>query len=215
MNTARWINDTDGSHLHEPRGFSPRGACARWVAACALIGTLLTACDAPPAINPWRDDSIPAETWSTPSRDGVLAAGREPTLRERDLPAIEAPRAFDDVPHYPLWWEDPFEDKGDGDGMFAWTWADYVAMPYCYARFLLNTVASPVSVLVTLPGTPMVSDGNLSPGLLGYDHDAAPGTTPDPTAERSDFFPDDLPPPHVSPGPADEPVELPAEDIGA
>ena len=49
------------------------------------------------------------------------------------------------MPHYPLWWEDPFEDKGDEDGKFAWTWMDYFAMPYSLARWDLNTVAVPVS----------------------------------------------------------------------
>ena len=87
-----------------------------------------------------------------------------------------------DVPHSPLWWEDPLEDKGDQNRAFAWTWQDYVAIPYSFGRFLLNTMAWPVSALVTPPGTPMVSDGQ-----IGRDHDAATGTSPDPTATLADF----------------------------
>ena len=85
-----------------------------------------------------------------------------------------------------LWWEDPFEDKGDQDDTFAWTWQDYVAMPYSFGRFLLNTIAWPVSAVVTPPWASMVSDGN-----VGRDHDATVGTSPDPTAGPSDFgYPD-------------------------
>ncbi len=147
-----------------------------------LIAVALPACDQPPAVNPWRDDSIPARTWSTPSRDGILSADSEPVIRQRQVPLAGAPHFNAGVPHYPLWWEDPLEDKGDQDSSFAWTWQDYVAMPYSFGRFLLNTMAWPVSATVTPPGTPMVSDGR-----IGRDHDAATGTSPDPTATLADF----------------------------
>ena len=55
-------------------------------------------------------------------------------------------------------------------------------MPYSFSRFLLNTVAWPVSAVVTPPGTTMVSDG-----VTGKDHDAKRGTSPNPTATREDF----------------------------
>lgn len=140
------------------------------------------ACNEPPAVNPWRDDAITRETWTTPSEQGFLAGGREPVLRERGFSKSIAPTVDPRVPHYPLWWEDPFEDKGDMDGTFAWTWQDYVAMPYSYARYHLNTIAWPVSAIVTPPGTPMVSDG-----VIGRDHDAERGFSPDPTATATDF----------------------------
>ena len=140
------------------------------------------ACNQPPAVNPWRDDSIPRETWSTPSRDGVLAASPEPAPRHRPGHEVPGPEVKGDVPHYPLWWEDPLEDKGDQDRVFAWTWQDYVAMPYSFGRFLLNTIGWPLSAAVTPPGTPMLSDGR-----IGRDHDAATGRSPDPTAGPTDF----------------------------
>ena len=162
---------------------SQNATLLRLVSAAGLLSVLLAACNEPPAVNPWRDDSISREAWSTPSRDGVLAAGHAPALRHRELAETQAPLADNSVPHYPLWWEDPFEDKGDSNAEFAWTWQDYVGMPYGFGRFLLNTVAWPVSAAVTPPGTPMVSDG-----CIGRDHDAARGTSPDPTAEATDFW---------------------------
>jgi len=151
-----------------------------------LIGLagLIPACNQPPAINPWRDDAIPQSAWSTPSQDAILAAGYDPVIRHRDISEIQAPCAAGDVPHYPLWWEDPFEDIGDGNNTYAWTWQDYVAMPYGFGRFLLNTMAWPASLAVTPPGTPMVSDGQ-----IGRHHDAARGFSADPTADRSDVHP--------------------------
>jgi hypothetical protein len=112
----------------------------------------------------------------------VLASGAQPAIRRRDVPEARVPRADEGVPHYPLWWEDPLEDKGDQNDTFAWTWQDYVGMPYSLGRFLLNTMAWPVSAGVTPPGAAMVSDGN-----VGRDHDAARGNSPDPTATGADF----------------------------
>jgi hypothetical protein len=140
------------------------------------------ACQQPPAVDPWRDDALPPSTWSTPSADGFLSEGHPPAHRSRDVATQPAPSVSNAVAHYPLWWEDPFEDKGDGNNTFAWTLADYVDMPYALGRFLLNTMGWPVSAVVTPPGTPMVSDGR-----VGRDHDARPGLYADPTAELSDF----------------------------
>lgn len=157
-----------------------------WVMPVIFV-IVIPACNQPPAVNPWRDDSISSAAWSTPSQDAILAAGHDPVIRRRDVPVIQAPCADGDVPHYPLWWEDPFEDKGDGNNTFAWTWQDYAAMPYGFGRFLLNTMAWPVSMAVTPPGTPMVSDGQ-----IGRDHDATRGFSPDPTADRSDVHPNQV-----------------------
>ncbi|HSW46341.1 MAG TPA: hypothetical protein VLM89_12300 [Phycisphaerae bacterium] len=152
-----------------------------WLAIASLALLCLSACYS----NPFHDDSIARGTETTASEQGVLASGHEPKLRHRDLPRATAPCAVGQVQHYPLWWEDSFEDKGDGDNLFAWTYADYVAGPAVYARWLLNTVGWPVSAGVTPPGTPMVSDGR-----IGQFHDAAPGRSPNPTADAADFNPD-------------------------
>jgi hypothetical protein len=147
-----------------------------------LLAMLLTACNQPPAVNPWRDDSIPPSTYGTASSEAVLAANEAPAIRQREVPPAKSPEASYEVPHYPLWWEDPFEDQGDKDGQFAWTWQDYFDMPYGLARFILNTCGWPVSAIVTPPGTPMVSDG-----VVEKVHDAKRGFSPDPTAGPEDF----------------------------
>lgn len=141
-----------------------------------------TACNQPPAVNPWMDDSIGPQAWTTPSEQGVLAAGRSPAVRQRGGPPQDLILPRSSVPHYPLWWQDPFIDKGDGDGRFAWTWQDYVGMPYGLGRFILNTIAVPASVVVHPPGTSWVSDG-----VVEGDHDARPGKSPDPDASPADF----------------------------
>lgn len=177
-------------------------------ATCGLMlafvcGPLITtACNEPPGVNPWRDDSIPRAEWTNPSEQGVIEANKEPVIRERESETIET-SAYGGVPHYPLWWEDPFEDKGDGDGKFAWTYADYIALPYGQGRFLLNTMAFPVSVVVTPPWTSMVSDGE-----IGRDHDAQPGFTPDPTGEPGDLIRPESVEPIEAKGADPEPVAL-------
>ena len=151
-------------------------------AAGALGWFMVAGCNTPPAVNPWRDDSLTRASYSSPSSEGILAAGRPPSVRVRDFDEMAGPHVAGDVPHYPLWWEDPLEDKGDQDRVVAWTWQDYVGMPYSFGRFLLNTMAWPVSAVVTPPGTAMLSDS-----VVGRDHDARPGASPNPTAGPEDF----------------------------
>lgn len=163
-------------------------------AGMCVLGSLLGACNEPPAVNPWRDDSIPPSTWSTPSARGIMAANHEPVLRRDDSPPKLAPMVCGDVPHYPLYFEDPFSDQGDGNCQFAWTWQDYFAMPYSFGRMLLNGMAFPISVVVTPPCSPQVSDGVVcpSPRIVDFSscyhpHDALPGNSPDPAGDQTDF----------------------------
>mgnify|MGYP006908268508 FL=1 len=146
-----------------------------------VLAGLLVGCNQPPAVNPWQDDSISRDARSTPTQDGILEAGHEPALRQRDI-APSTHQTHHEVPHYPLWWEDPFEDKGDQNDTFAWTWQDYVVMPYSVGRFALNGLAWPISAIVTSPGTPLISDG-----VPGRDHDARPGKSPNPQSDPGDF----------------------------
>jgi hypothetical protein len=150
------------------------------LAVCVIVP--LIGCNAP-GVHPWRDDSIPPSAYGSATSEVILEAGEEPAIRVLDVPPTQALRVRDTVPHWPLWWEDPFEDQGDKDGQFAWTWQDYFNMPYAPARFMLNTVAFPVSAIVTLPGTPMVSDGRVD-----NTHDAQRGRSPDPVAGPEDFM---------------------------
>jgi hypothetical protein len=153
------------------------------LASVFVAAVLVSACNEPPGVHPWRDDSIPVSEYGTASSQIVLAANVPPAVRQRNVEPSNAPHVSYQVPHYPLWWEDSFEDQGDNDNMFAWTWQDYFDMPYAPGRFVLNTLAWPVSAVVTLPGTPMVSDG-----IVGKNgNDAKPGRSPDPTAGLEDF----------------------------
>ncbi len=143
----------------------------------------LTGCNQPPAVNPWRDDSIPPSEYGTASSELVLSTNTEPAVRVRDYPEMLAPVARYQVPHYPLWWEDPFEDQGDKNCSFAWTWQDYFDLAYSPARFAADTLAWPVSAIVTPPGTPMVSDG-----VVDNTFDSRRGVSPNPTAGPEDFI---------------------------
>jgi len=125
-------------------------------------------------INPFLDDSPAVEQVTTASVEGARAAPRQPSIPPRDFEPFAVYAQDGTVDHWPLWWEDPFEDKGSEDDRFAWTLEDYFAYGYCPARFLLNTMAFPVSAYVTKPGTVMCSDGKLSRQPLGYDHDPTP-----------------------------------------
>jgi hypothetical protein len=148
-----------------------------------VMAAIFAGCNQPPAVHPWRDDSIPPSEYGTASSEAVRAANVAPAVRTRnDMPVTQAPIASGEVAHYPLWWEDPFEDQGDKDDQFAWTWQDYLDMPYGLGRFMLNTMGWPVSAVVTPPGTSMVSDG-----VVGKVHDAKVGKSPNPTATPDDF----------------------------
>lgn len=142
--------------------------------------SLLSGCAHVP--NQFREDgpSVTAH-WDSPTVADVRQrfAPAEPRHRECQTTTVAAQSGA--VIHWPLYFEDPFEDKGHGrtdethpHDVYRGGWEDYVALPYCYARFTANWLMLPVSAIVTPPWTPMASDGKLSKQLLGYDHDAAP-----------------------------------------
>jgi hypothetical protein len=150
------------------------------------LAALASSCNTPPAVNPWVDDSIPEQKWYTPSSESVLVARAEPSITHRKGPTLVAPTVDPNVPHYPLWWEDSFEEVGDKDGYFAWTWVDYFAMPASYGRFWVNTLGFPASIIVDPPGAHMISDG--IPERRGLcEQDSKRGYSNDPNATMRDF----------------------------
>lgn len=185
-------------------GVSRRACGVAGMLAALVVSAVLAGCNEPPAVNPWRDDSIPRSVYGTASSEAIVQAGQAPAVRVRNLPQVAAPVARNEVPHYPLWWEDPFEDQGDNNDEFAWTWQDYLDMPYGLGRFMLNTMGWPVSAVVTPPGTPMVSDG-----VVEKVHDAKRGVSPDPVAGPADFD-STLPEGPSAPEPAESPGPQPA-----
>ena len=139
--------------------------------------------------NPWRDSSLAInDDMTTPSADTYGKTGRSEFATEtrRTWTASRVEHHNGSVTHWPLWFEDPFEDRGNTDcpmtcpeverdlpdNQFAWNWVDYFQIAYGPARQVLNIIGWPVSAVVTPPGTLMESDGRISKGLLGYDHDA-------------------------------------------
>lgn len=137
--------------------------------ACLTFSMWVSGCSG--TLNPFVDDSV--RVADTPSARKLREAQVESAQRSRGWPESRLAGVSGEVVHWPTWQEDPFEDKGSDDGQFAWTAEDYLAHPYSFVRWLLNTFMLPVSMAVTPPGTPMVSDGELSRQALGSDHDAA------------------------------------------
>ena len=134
---------------------------------------LLSGCAHVP--NQWREDGpSTVMDWDSPTAADVYARFEPAVQLQRDWPRIEVAAESGAVTHWPLYFEDPFEDKGAGRAEYRLGWEDYLAMPYGYARFTLNWLLLPVSAVVTPPWTLMESDGVLSRQRLGYDHDATP-----------------------------------------
>jgi hypothetical protein len=135
--------------------------------------------------NQFREDgpSVDAQ-WDSPTAADVYARFQpaEARMRAWDVTATQSEDGT--VTHAPLYFEDPYEDKGsaalrdsrdvelDEAPEYRMGWEDVVAAPYGYARHTLNWLALPVSMVVTPPWTEMESDGVLSEQALGYDHDA-------------------------------------------
>lgn len=133
--------------------------------------------------NPFKDSSAGVdEEMTTSSAQGYnVEAEFAPVLRRGWVPT-RVRYENGAVTHWPQWFEDPFENKGNPladpadrdapDNRFALNALDYLHILYGPARLTLNLISYPVSAIVTLPGTLMESDGRIDEGLLGYDYDA-------------------------------------------
>ena len=148
--------------------------------SAALVVVLLAGCTYVP--NQFREEgpSVTAQ-WDSPTAADVKARFAAAAQRQRGWTETTVAPGSGAVDHLPLYFEDPFEDKGAGrtdetdpHNVYRGGWEDYVALPYCFARFTGNWLMFPVSAIVTTPWTIMESDGRLSRQLLGYDHDAIP-----------------------------------------
>ncbi len=149
------------------------------LAGAVLLGLALWGCTYVP--NQFKEDG-PSGTmaWESPTEADLRARYAPAEQQQRGW--AETPIAADSgaVPHPPLYFEDPFEDKGDGrtdetdpHNVYRSGWEDDVALFYDPARFGLNLVGLPVSAIVTPPWVVLESDGKVSKQILGYDHDAA------------------------------------------
>lgn len=143
-----------------------------------LTVCLLAGCAYGP--NWFREDGPSVDMpWDSPSATDIKAKYQPAPQRHRDSQRATLAPSDGAVRHWPLYFEDPFIDKGTGrtdetDPHNVWHagWEDYVALPCSPARYVANLVLLPVSAVVTPPVTVQESDGKLSRQLLGYDHDA-------------------------------------------
>ncbi|MCK6456615.1 MAG: hypothetical protein L6Q92_08820 [Phycisphaerae bacterium] len=134
--------------------------------------------------NPFKDSAAYSRPlMTTPSADAYLSSDtRAPAMAQRHWRASDVRHENGTVTHWPIWFEDPFVDKGNGvtdpadrdapDNEFAWNGADYLHIGYGPGRWMLNLFGLPFSAVAQPPGCLMASNGRLDKGLLGYDHDA-------------------------------------------
>lgn len=123
-------------------------------------------------VDPFQDESQQLMSVSTPSVRAVLATDRLSPPRSRPFAPREYAAVSGSVEHGPLYFEDGFEDGGSDDGKLAWTEEDYLQWLYWDARFLVNLVGLPFSMIVHPPWTVMSSDGVPDREWLGWHHDA-------------------------------------------
>ncbi len=156
------------------------GLCAA-MAALALAGCSHTE-------NQWREDGPSRQVdWRTPTEIDIRENHEPGEQRVREWEAMNVAAVDGTVTHWPLYFEDPFEDKGSGNSPFdpfqsganeyKLGWEDFFAIPYTHARYTLNYLLLPFSAIATPPWTVMASDGFISRQALGYDHDATPRST--------------------------------------
>lgn len=146
------------------------GAVFSGLAACLL----LAGCANVP--NQWREDgpSVGAE-WNSPTAIDVRDHYKPAPPKTRKQPEMVLAAEPYGVAHWPLYFENPFVDKGhgrQGSNKYHIGWEDCIAVPYSYARFTVNWLFLPVSAVVTPPWTLMASDGEISEQCLGPDQDA-------------------------------------------
>src|SRR5262245_30193328 len=113
---------------------------ARYAFAVLASLSIATGC-ARQLNNPWVDSGAWANAdMTTPSAEGFLRM-HEPVARvSREWPRCNVHGFNGAVTHWPVWWEDPFVDKGNdstdpsdrdrADTCFAVTWVDYLAIAY-------------------------------------------------------------------------------------
>ncbi|MGD8453089.1 MAG: hypothetical protein PVJ57_14820 [Phycisphaerae bacterium] len=184
------------------RPSSKLARAAGWGGVLVLVLVLAGCAHVP---NQFREDGPSVGvTLDSPTVQDVKSrvSPAEPTCRGWHVQTVSAESGA--VTHWPLYFEDPFEDKGHGrtdqthpGNVYHLGWEDYLAMPYGLARFTANWLMLPVSAVVTPPWTLMESDGKLSRQILGYDHDA--------TRARATAAPEE-PAPAEPPASQDEPA---------
>jgi len=88
----------------------------------------------------------------TASYDQIMSAPSEPSpIQTRHWAPTQARYEKPTVSHFPSYFLDPFETRGDGVDGYGWSYMDLAAVAYSPARFVVNTVAIPVSMVKDPP----------------------------------------------------------------
>lgn len=152
----------------------------RILIAGSLFIMLLTGCAHVP--NYYRETGPSVDmAWDSPTAMDIKERFEPAQIQPRDWTRSTVAPKSGAIHHWPLYFEDPFEDKSHGrttathgHNVYHLGWEDWVALPYGLSRFTANWLMLPVSAVVTPPWTVMVSDGEISRQLVFRDHDATP-----------------------------------------
>jgi hypothetical protein len=150
----------------------PSSSMRHVFSAVAIVLTIAAGSGCELLVDPLADEWADQAPVTTPSAEAARAAETTPNFQQRDFSPMVTAAESGAVTHGPLYFEDPFEEGGSNDGRYAWTWEDFFYEFLGPGRFVINGVASPVSVVATPPWTVMVSDGRPSREVAGHLHDA-------------------------------------------
>lgn len=120
----------------------------------AALATVITGCEAT------AKSDLAEPTWQgTASYERIFAqkATAGPIAR-RPWPQTTAGYEPCIVTHFGSYYDDPFVTTGDGDNAYGWTALDAVAFGYSPARFVVNTLAVPISMIKEPPGILTTTD---------------------------------------------------------
>jgi len=130
---------------------------ALWGVACWAAVTLLGGCYQYPDV--FLDDLPQSAMVTTASAKAASEATMTPVLRQRGYESFPIEAHDGTTAHAPLWLEDPFEMAGSDDEQFAATGEEFLYFPYGMARFVVNVLLLPVSMVPEPPYTVVCSDG--------------------------------------------------------
>lgn len=168
-------------------------------AAWSLSVVLLATAGCAHVNNPFKDSGALIDIeMTTASTEGYRGKTEFAATRHRAWEPATVRFQNGAVSHWPQWFEDSLEDKGNDydpadrdvpDNRFAWNWVDYAYIFGGPARMTVNTMLYPISAIVTPPGTLMESNGRIDKGLIWHEHDAKrsdPATREPPDVNRID-----------------------------
>lgn len=126
------------------------------LAASVTISLLLLAgCEATA-----HSDRTEPKWHTTASYDSIMSeqAVNPSPIAPRQWPATQAVYQPCTVTHFGSYFDDDFVYLGDGDDLYGWTWRDAVAFGYSPARFVVNTVCVPLSMVKEPPAVLVTTD---------------------------------------------------------